>query len=144
MGHNLTSLTLEFFDMDKHCLQGRSYIYEQKGTAAMFHHILHSLFIDGCKVSVTSFLWEFVEIQLQVNFDCSFQAEYGTLSAILWASQGLSGSGSMKLCMRNCSDSSSISSLHHVTRFDGQLPGPKHLQFWSSDWFKLIEWYDYQ
>jgi hypothetical protein len=31
--------------------------------------------------------------------------------------------------MRNCSASSSTNSLAHVTRFDGQLPGPKHLHF---------------
>lgn len=35
--------------------------------------------------------------------------------------------------MRNCSASSSTNSLAHVTRFDGQLPGPKHLHFLYSD-----------
>lgn len=54
MGHNLTSLTLDFFDMDKHYLLG---IYLcTGGTSAMFLHILQILFIDGGKVSVTSFL----------------------------------------------------------------------------------------
>ncbi|TQD73463.1 hypothetical protein C1H46_041007 [Malus baccata] len=39
----------------------------------------------------------------------------------------------MKRCWRNWSASSSTSSLAHVTRFDGQLPGPKHLQFSFND-----------
>lgn len=34
----------------------------------------------------------------------------------------------MKLCNRNWSASSSTSSLHHITRLEGQLPGPKHLR----------------
>jgi hypothetical protein len=55
-------------------------------------------------------------------------AEAGILIAIIWRSHGLSTSGSIKVCARNCSASTSSNCLHHVTRFDGRAPGPEHLQ----------------
>lgn len=58
----------------------------------------------------------------------STYAEAGILIAIIWRSHGLSASGSIKVCARNCSASTSSNCLHQVTRFDGWEPGPEHLQ----------------
>ncbi|PKU60386.1 hypothetical protein MA16_Dca018506 [Dendrobium catenatum] len=61
------------------------------------------------------------------HVDNATYAENGILAAILCANHGLSGSGSIKECIRNCSASSSSNSLDHVTRFERWLPGPEHL-----------------
>lgn len=58
----------------------------------------------------------------------STYAEAGILIAIIWRSHGLSTSGSIKVCARNCSASTSSNCLHQDTRFDVWAPGPEHLQ----------------